>query len=138
MKVKTSDLTGAALDYAVALSVGLNIRSQKREGVHKPGFYAVGDAYGYIWRDYGPGGRVTGFYAFNPSDCWRDGGQLIDMYVSWLHMEAEGLWFAVSNGKYGFGETPLLAACRSVVTSKLGDLVEVPDCLINGEQNNVK
>lgn len=126
MKIKTEDLTGAALDYAVAVALGLKIRSQKRDEVGRPGFYAVGDAYNYIWRDYV--GRSPGnMYWWCPSQCWRDGGPLIGKFVEWVEEQAPNEWSARSAGEYGYGQTPLIAICRAVVACKLGEEVEVPE-----------
>lgn len=145
MKVKTSELIGAALDYAVAVALGLKIRSQKRDGVHKGAFIAVGDAYGYIWRDT-HGWVPRGTYCWSPSTRWDYGGQLVDALKISIFQSAEsGVTEAFITAKRNevkkfpwqwkqVGPTPLIAICRAVVACKMGDEVEVPDCLINGEQ----
>jgi len=101
MKIKTSELTGAALDWAVAKCEGL---------LHDDGTVS----------DY-----------WQPSELWEQGGPII---------EREGIAIG-KNGPVGtttayeasissaiyYGPTPLIAAMRCYVASKLGDEVEVPD-----------
>ena len=96
--MKTNELTGAALDWAVA----------KCEGVIN------GDALdtGFILE----GGYV-------PSTDWAQGGPII---------EREGIavfgdWQATLGEETYNGPTPLIAAMRCYVASKLGDEVEIPE-----------
>lgn len=110
MKTKTSELTGAALDWAVA----------KCEGVG-------------VWYDDLPQVlRETqgneGEYA--PSDDWAQGGPIIErekintsIYTGLMQ------WMATMDaGKIiETGPTPLIAAMRCYVASKLSEEVEVPD-----------
>lgn len=106
MKIKTSELTGAALDWAVA----------KCEGIH----WAQGDLDA---REYGPG--------FKPSTSWKDGGPIIERERIKLEFDgAEGfMWWGyhpvIDDLEHGL--TPLIAAMRCFVASKLGDEVDVPD-----------
>jgi hypothetical protein len=112
MKIKTSELTGAALDWAVAKceNKGNDIEVHAGNVLY---------------------GRVTsGFVHFNPSTDWAQGGPIIEregitirFWENETHVHAykwntEG-WFE--------GPTPLIAAMRCYVASKLGDEVEVPD-----------
>ena len=117
MKVKTSELSGAALDWAVA----------KCEG--------------FVDFDYG--GRC--FYddegmAFEPSCVWAQGGQIIEREVITLIHPRWDCWTAHKYDERDEEEsytldglTPLIAAMRVYVASKLGDEVEVPDELLEGE-----
>jgi hypothetical protein len=98
MKVKTSELTGAALDYAVAVALGLKIRSQKRDGVHKGAFIAVGDAYNYIWRDT-QGWIPRGTYTWSPSTRWEHGGPLVDQFCIYLSPPHVVFATRIENGK---------------------------------------
>ena len=110
--MKTSELKGQALDWAVA----------KCEGVEN-----TWGKSSMIPYDYFTGHRY--------STDWAQGGPIIER-------ERVGLWpdiygyFAEKNhfGKHhcagrstGWGTTPLIAAMRCYVTSKLGAEVEVPD-----------
>jgi len=115
--MKTSQLTGSALDWAVA----------KCEG-HNAHFYN-----GVV--------RTTMKGVFG-SECsystdWAQGGAIIER--EWVNLDNgsdlyPNPWGAAiydENGDAirGFGETPLIAAMRCYVTSKLGDEVEIPEGL---------
>ena len=117
MKVKTNELSGDALDWVVA----------KCEG--------------FVDFDYG--GRC--FYddegmAFEPSCVWAQGGLIIERERIYLQPEigkegAGNAWYAVSMyNTDAYGSTPLIAAMRCYVASKLGDEVEVTDELLENEQ----
>lgn len=110
--MKTSELTGAALDWAVAKSTGRY----------------VGVANGYVCFDTGDG---EGFNVFTPSTDWAQGGPIIEreaMCISRTNKTREEPWAAYIDGYYWIdGPTPLIAAMRCYVASKLGDDVDVPE-----------
>ena len=103
MKIETSKLTDAALDWAVTKAIG----------------------------EYKPAPVP------NYSTDWAQGGPIIEQERLQVTTERNGTWicsipFAVEIGgyrKYIFthGPTPLIAAMRCYVASKLGDEVDVPD-----------
>lgn len=108
MKIETFNLTGAALDWAVAKCESKLPRSY--------------DDWKQAWPHY--------------STDWSQGGPIIEReeidtycYTSPKVSEAAGLWIAeiTGTGFKGRGPTPLIAAMRCYVASKLGDEVEVPD-----------
>jgi hypothetical protein len=112
MKMKTSELKGAALDWAVAKAKG----------------YAdfVLDPKRFIEM------HETGHY--NYSTEWAQGGPIIErekVCVAWLSkedlgMEPEHYCVAHIDGVYCYyGPKPLIAAMRCYVASKLGEEVEV-------------
>lgn len=114
--MKTSELTGAALDWAVAEASGTPIyRSWKTltrmdmDGQH-------------YWQPLN-----------KYSTDWAQGGPIIEREGIWLQPEVgkEGTasaWYAVSmDGHDAYGPTPLIAAMRCYVASKLGDEVEIPE-----------
>jgi hypothetical protein len=112
MKIKTDELTGAALDWAVAKCEGIEVRQV--EGV-------LVDPLGL---------------QFSPSIDWSYGGMVIERHwielVPWPNESDENdRWQAIQNDLpirvYYQGPTPLVAAMRCYVASKLGDEVEVPD-----------
>ena len=115
MKIKTSELTGAALAYAVAQTT--------------PDLMQVGLCF-YI-RDVESGERVL----FNPAENWSQGGPIIEREKIRLDCAWHPIWTAQSpntakiDGYTGWieGATPLIAAMRCYVASKLGDELEVPD-----------
>jgi hypothetical protein len=109
--MKTSELTGAALDWAVAKCEGLSVTEK---------YYDL---------------RFIDEYPF--STDWSQGGPIIERERLQVTTERGGTWicsipFAVEIGgyrKYIFthGPTPLIAAMRCYVVSKLGDDVDVPE-----------
>jgi hypothetical protein len=107
MKVKTSALTGAALDWAVAkCEVGAEFIGE----IDDPHFYSTD------WALAGPiiEREKIEITKGNPL-YFPEGNENGDYY--------EDLWIA---GKY-HGQTPLIAAMRCYVASKLGDEVEIPE-----------
>ena len=113
MKIKTSELTGAALDWAVA-------KCGEWDG------NTDADLLGYV--------RGAEGWTYTPSTNWAQGGPIIEEEEVANWPDEEGGWFASSDGGRGkdyHGPTPLVAALRCYVASKLGDEVEVPDELNN-------
>ena len=113
--MKTSELTGAALDWAVA----------KCEGVINGDDLDVGFI---LERGY------------NPSSDWAHGGAIIEReQISIEPFQYDGGWKAeicrfnslTWERTTEYGETPLIAAMRCYVASKLGDEVEVPEELMS-------
>lgn len=112
--MKTAELTGSALDWAVA----------KCEG--NP----------HEWCDMMIARPLS--YVFRPSTDWAQGGPIIEREKINLK-QRNGAWVAEleflpgddNHYRYGkaTGPTPLVAAMRCYVASKLGDNVEVPEGL---------
>ena len=80
------------------------------------------------------------YVQWNPSTDWAQGGPVIEregISLSWVvsnYLYVTGCWSAhipQTNGKLFYASTPLVAAMRCYVTSKLGDIVEVPEELLN-------
>lgn len=120
MKVKTSDLRGAALDWAVAAARDLSF----------------GLSCGQIYLPNSSGDFVR---EYSPSSNWAHGGPLIDSFkvdIYWHEryggggpmFEAHcGTEFVLADRPDTVGETALIAICRAIVLAKLGDEVEIPD-----------
>ena len=131
MKIKTSELKGSALDWAVAkCEGGYDLRLVST--------YGTKTAWQYTMRDEEDNLRADHFYLADTSYStdWQLGGPIIERedIAVWPDAE-EGGWFASSGGGRGTdykGPTPLIAAMRCYVASKLGDEVEVPDELTKG------
>jgi hypothetical protein len=130
MNMKTSELTGAALDWAVA----------KCEGATDFRFDTV--ATYWITLDGKDRALSKGWaQSFNPSTDWSQGGPIIEragieIRVHCTHNNAITSWGAEKDWPMGktigcCGPTPLIAAMRCHVASKLGDEVDVPDELIS-------
>lgn len=118
--MKTSELTGTALDWTVAKCEGIEVEyiddSITRCLLMKP----------------------SGSGIFAPSSNWAQGGEIIErekIDLNWdltLTHRVDGLWFAsVGSGDDVTATTPLIAAMRAYVASKFGDEVAVPEELID-------
>ena len=123
MRIKTSELSDIALDWAVAHAMQ----------------YVTHDALG--WTVTLPVSSeppattppLTFPKNFSPSTRWAQGGPIIELneigsfhYIHGFH----GPTWSASIGSGGFqqdGPTLLIAAMRCFVASKLGDEVDVPD-----------
>jgi hypothetical protein len=120
--MKTSELIGPALDWAVAECEGFKYIHPTAPWENKHG--ACGGAQVMVSNKKGT------LYDFCPSTNWAHGGPIIGR-------EKIGLFFdrACGNQWRGhmlyhediLGPTPLIAAMRCYVASKLGDEVEVPE-----------
>lgn len=123
MKIKTSELTRAALAWAVAKYEYDNKRYKHGE----PCFNAN------TKRVYETEGLQQIGVNFAPSTNWAQGGRIIEREGIELAMHADQ-WRAVWHGEdgsiYQDGPTPLIAAMRCYVASKLGDEVDVPEELL--------
>ena len=71
---------------------------------------------------------------FNPSTNWKYGGSIIEREVIGIEFDdCEEVWFATITSGDGQqyitldGPTPLIAAMRCFVSSRLGDEVDVPE-----------
>jgi hypothetical protein len=112
MRTKTSELTGLALDWAVA----------KCEVGRDDGW---DDSFISIRKEDGQ---------YNYSTDWAQGGPIIEWERITIQFDGDGIHADLTTtvGKFyqGFDEyKPLIAAMRVYVASKLGDEVEVPDVL---------
>lgn len=120
MKIKTSELIGAQLDWVVAKAVGVKVKI----------------IYGPI--DGRPCPYDENYDGFSPSTDWSQGGPLIEScmvvcdYGRPLAASEKPLWFAQVWKPYGgmTGNTPLVAAMRAIVAAKLGEEIEVPEELV--------
>jgi hypothetical protein len=131
MKIKTSELQGAALDWAVAKCEGYT-------GLHKIEGRMPHEPQLGIWpprKEYG----VMDLWELGFSTDWSQGGPIIERHwielVPWPNESDENdRWEAIQNDLpirvYHQGSTPLIAAMRCYVASNMGDEVEVPDELL--------
>ena len=126
MKIRTKDLTGAALDWSVAKCEGWDAPIFRNRTWAVPLYVAT---------------NGTGLHTYAPSTDWAQGGPIID------HMVREGLRLTgykslptdptscqaqIGNIVTG-GPTPLIAAMRCYVASKLGATVDIPQELLPAE-----
>lgn len=104
--MKTSELTGAALDWAVATCEGVDRLFEA---------YEVG--------------------RHHYSTDWSQGGPIIEreyIELTTTNRSNAEIWEAIFPGRgedaiVQYGPTPLIAAMRCYVASKLGDEVDVPE-----------
>lgn len=119
--MKTSELTGPALDWAVAFALGAmnndpSLRTAEGFREHQARY---------------------------PQHCyvryWSQGGPIIGrecIALDWVGSEWAAKSWELLEGKilrqrsYAYGPTPLIAAMRCFVASKLGDEVDVPEELL--------
>ena len=104
VEVKTAELTGPALDWAVAQVEGVACTPH----------------------------TIERFY--RPSTDWVQGGPLLsEMKVDLTHGEST-IYATICTEdceyKEGRGPTELIAICRAIVAAKLGDTVRVPPELV--------
>ncbi|OKP02214.1 phage protein NinX family protein [Xenorhabdus eapokensis] len=123
MKIKTSALTGRALDWAVAKADARGVK------INELGYVFVND------------NRSIGVYS--PSADWAKCGQLIEKHYIELNFNSVNEeWsayifsFEELESVIEDGESPTIAICRAVVAAKLGDEVEIPDELVEGVNDN--
>jgi hypothetical protein len=144
MKIKTSGLIGAQLDWAVAKCEGGFDLNQRQDWDNKPWFF--------YFRDDEDPERVDKIYLseYEPSTDWSQGGPIIEregINIRTIRKEGHamhGEWLAAyDHGNTGttvqwvkrecwpkhYWKSPsiLVAAMRCYVASKLGDEIEIPD-----------
>lgn len=108
--VQTNRLTGKYLDYAVALAKG----------------YDVAVSVDMVMMNLTP---------YCPSTNWLQGGEIIEEekisieFTSFVNEPWLSDIAANNSGDFlaEFGDTPLIAAMRCFVGSKLGEKIEIPD-----------
>jgi hypothetical protein len=102
MRVKTNELTGAALDWAVA-----KIEAERK-------LFTIYPQY------------ITPY-----STDWAQGGPIIEREeLSRLICYNHNEWGCLNGEVFCEGPTPLISAMRCYVASKLGDEVEIPEELV--------
>jgi len=122
--MKTSELTGAALDWAVAQCEGL-----------------IRDTQGGWVRPVSEGLSSWRYGLWTPSNNWAQAGPIIeregvDLNYSCCEGTSGEMWDAACEvGKVFGGPTPLIAAMRCYVASKLGDEVEINELVTNNGES---
>ena len=107
MKIKTSEITGAALDRAVVTALGYTIDENQN---------AVEDGVAEFAID-----------CFNPSEVWAQGGPIIEREGIEVRGKVPNCYASYPKHPTYHGPTPLIAAMRCYCASKLGDEVEIPE-----------
>ena len=126
--MKTSELTGPALDWAVAKCE--NITLAPARGYTGAEWAVDGDVL-----DLNTGEQINDGDEYAPSRLWAQGGPIIerekiglDYYPDGGHRDG-GEWGALCDGgnHESFGPTPLIAAMRCYCCAELGDEIEIPE-----------
>ena len=125
MKIKTSELIGPALDWAVA----------KCEGKVEAGVYGMPEVVeGELHLRYCD---TVLSNRFAPAFCWAQGGLIVDNNprIVPTYDERFDSWFAYKQSPALYGKQSfLVSAMRAYVASKLGDTVDIPDELFKGNK----
>lgn len=114
IEVKTAELSGAALDWAVAMTGAVTVE-QNGLGLDERGRPTVGC-----------GMQIP----YEPSKNWAQCGPLIDRYIGNLYRD----WTASETPTASFngtthaaaGDTFLIAACRAICIAYHGHTVQIP------------
>lgn len=104
--MKTSELTGAALDWAVADAIG------EYKPVAVPRYST----------DWSQGGPIIERMKLNRLTTNMIGGYTASVKVKLINIEGD----EYIKWAHGSGPTPLIAAMRCYVASRMGDEVDVP------------
>jgi len=112
--MKTAELTSIALNWAVAKCEG--------HDVYIPAFASqpwlqIRGEHGFVYR------------CPKYSTDWAHGGPIIEREEIAILLEYPKSWWATDGDARSSGDTPLIAAMRCYVASKLGDEVEIPEAL---------
>lgn len=129
--MKTSELTGTALDWAVAVADKRNFKFSLGGSLEVRARTEYGDEL--------PIDALDLWMYWNPSTNWAQGGPIVEREKITLDYDCNSqgldLWAARKHAYDGtllweeFGPTPLTAAMRCFVASKLGDEIEFPKVL---------
>ncbi|AXQ48937.1 MULTISPECIES: DUF2591 domain-containing protein [Pseudomonas] len=122
IEVKTADLAGEALGWAIGKAEGLDLQ------LAPPGYNGV------PWRVFAryQGEAIVHTKRFNPWEDWAVGGPLIEKRMVSLHCpqstdDVWAGWVITDKGEFcQAGDSALIAASRAIVAAKLGDTVQVP------------
>jgi hypothetical protein len=148
--MNTNELTGPALDWAVAKAEGMPERIVFGRGAVRDTGYCVerpnGTRLFYVLRNVWdrwvekcethPWG--AGVSVYTPSTNWLHGGPIIERerIQTTPRGETTDLWEAIifdnifmddGSDCFQIGPTPLIAAMRCYVASRLGDTIDIPE-----------
>lgn len=121
-KINVADATDKVLDWLAATCEGWDSYDVHTDGAFELERTATGDC---MW-----------LRCYTPTTDWAQGGPIIERerIGTWPSDSIEGMWAARPDYEVypdrlppAYGPTPLIAALRCYVASKLGEEVEVPD-----------
>ena len=130
--MKTTDLIGPTLDWAVAKALGyMPAKWEKRLWGRELVLAPEREFSNQLIK--APEGYTLTRPRFEPSNDWAQGGPIIERAGIQLHVNEDHMeWLASCWGypRQQYGPTPLIAAMRCLVASRLGDEVDVPKELL--------
>ena len=114
-QINVAEATCPALDWAVATCEGYTEYDPETDKLLPPR-----KEYGWV-----------SLFDLNYSTDWAQGGPIIEREgIDLDYWPDGGYWQATSDTYDSFGPTPLIAAMRCFVASKLGETAEVPEELL--------
>lgn len=142
IEVKTAELIGPALDWAVAKANGFAVQVRPyAEFCNASTGHKVKARYHRVWYEFD--GDLE---EYSPSADWSQGGPLIEKYaVKIKHFPGETI-ASKANARVAMnrtaywqsGPTPLVALCRAIAAAKLGEVVSVPAELVQQQGEGEK
>tara|TARA_R110000868_G_scaffold37403_1_gene132366 strand:- start:1759 stop:2157 length:399 start_codon:yes stop_codon:yes gene_type:complete len=128
MKIKTSELTGTALDWAVAKCEGVAVEINSVEKIIARRLYSLTvEEEAKLPRPI-PYCTIPGVGQAQYSSNWTQGGPIIAREkISVIEGSNDEGQAAKRPYKFSYGPHPLIAAMRGYVASKLGAEVEIPE-----------
>ncbi|MFM5112437.1 phage protein NinX family protein [Aeromonas hydrophila] len=124
VKVKTSELDGPALDWAVA------------KAAYKCEPWQIDSELCGTWY---AGESDGGYNDWEPRRNWEQGGRLIDQFKIGFLRSGDRIFASIFGDDWDYsgfnqyeqeGDTHLIAACRAIVAAQFGVVVEVPANLV--------
>lgn len=131
VEVKTADLIGRALDWAV-----LSIERPESAGGNVDCVHRF-DTDGGVRALYLEDGDLLSVFTARYSVDWSQGGPLIEKHqieLKWEGIDGKAYWWSATHQdvvQFQLGDKPLIAACRAIVAAKIGDTVQVPEKLLS-------
>jgi len=144
--IRTNELTGAALDWAVAKCENFDTRNNYRVWVtlenEQVEFDCCADDWEHAYeqaQEAYPDGKIAAtdeLSKYTPSTDWAQGGPIIEReristaYEPSMIYDDTCRWkaiSAISDNEHFYGPTLMIAAMRCYVASKLGDEIEIPE-----------
>lgn len=125
VEMQVAELSGAALDWAVAKALGWKMIPVPvdADGENSGELIAppdLGDGFRFP-----PRGKIEPCYFLRKwSTNWAQGGPLFDEFA--IYIGYYDGWLVAVNGGDAHGSTKLEALCRAIVCARLGDTVSVP------------
>lgn len=145
--VKTSELTGKALRYAVAVAEGMSVYLRKHVEYDDDKDWVLfpdGTIRHAVEIPSNSMSRHFDYTHWEPDQDWSQGGPLVDLHVGnvweWNRVDltkpkvcGAAIYVKSAEGTTAFsadGPTKLIAAMRTLVLSKLGEVVSVPEACL--------